>query len=48
LLIRDSDPDFELTSEHIDFIWSKCGGNPWNASIMHNLLKLKGTENGYE
>ena len=27
----------------VDDIWARCGGNPWNASVIYELLMLAKT-----
>jgi hypothetical protein len=39
-LLLDLNP--EITKEQIDFVWSLCEGNPWNAPTLYKLLTLKG------
>lgn len=37
-LIREKDPN--QTDKQCRAIWEHCGGNPWNAGIMFDLVQL--------
>lgn len=32
----------EVNDELLKVVWAKCSGNPWNAVVMYNLLKISG------
>ena len=38
-LLREIEPS--VTEEKIQEIWKLCRGNPWNATLLYQILKLK-------
>jgi hypothetical protein len=41
-LLTEVNPN--ITDAEVNDIWSKCGGNPWNAQILYKLLSLRNTD----
>ena len=38
ILAEDSNAD----NDTVERIWSMCNGNPWNAPVLYNILKVSG------